>query len=154
MGILVLLYSISPLIGIRLKMLIRIVDRTAGRHEVHVDLAVPERQPGGAAAVGDDAARGDARRAGAAHLVPGEEAVAARGRRGAAGQGLPGRRLGGEFRNLERELSLHLLHSMLILTILKLRHINLKTLVITETDVVILLGCIKFLKMSNELLFC
>ena len=70
--------------------------RTAGRHEVRVDLAVPERQPGGAAAVGDDAARGDTRRAGAAHLVPGEEAVAARGRRGAAGQGLSGRRLGGE----------------------------------------------------------
>ena len=68
----------------------------AGRHEVHLHRAVLERQPGGAAAVGDHAPRRDARHAGPAHLVPGEPAVAAGGGQGTAGQGLSGRGLGGE----------------------------------------------------------
>ena len=68
----------------------------AGGHEVHLDSAVLERQLGGAATVCDHAPRGDARRACAAHLVPGGEAVAAGGGQGAAGQGLPGLGMGGE----------------------------------------------------------
>ena len=63
---------------------------------MHLHRAVLERQPGRAAAVGDHAPRGDARLAGAAHLVPREQAVAAGGAQGSAGQCLSGRGLGGE----------------------------------------------------------